>query len=176
MLLAALALTAAGCGGDDETSASATPEATTATSEDAGQSEEEGDGDSAEEREREEAAAEAAGGKECDQLAEDIDGDPEREPPSDVEVLSDAHVYKSEGPFGKTMRYYAAVDGTSEDLPSRRDDAQDTLVQHQGYTSLSTDEEGGAEAEAHLKGDEHTVDIQVAPLCEGRIRIRYTVQ
>jgi hypothetical protein len=84
-------------------------------------------------------------------------------------------VYKSEGPFGKTVRFYAVLDGTPDDLAPRRDDAQNELVQNQSYQSLSTDQEEGAEAEAHLKGPEHTVDIQVAPLCEGKIRIRYTV-
>ena len=88
---------------------------------------------------------------------------------------ADAHVYKSEGPFGKTERFYAVLDGTPEDLASSRDDAQKELVDNQGFKSLSTDQEEGAEAEAHLKGDKHTVDIQVAPLCEGKIRIRYTV-
>jgi len=39
---------------------------------------------------------------------------------------------------------------------------------------LATDQEEGAEAEAHLSG-EHTVDIQVINLCAGKLRIRYTV-
>ena len=93
-----------------------------------------------------------------------------------MEVLSYSHLYKSEGPFGKTERFYAVLDGTPEDLPSRRDDASNELVQNWGFASLSTDQEEGAEAEAHLKGAKHTVDVQVAPLCKGKIRIRYTVQ
>jgi hypothetical protein len=173
LLLAVLALVVAGCGGDDEPSAQSTPTAT--ATETAAAETDAGDGDSEAEREREEQEAESAGGKDCAE-AGDLDGDPERKPPADVTVPDYAHVYKSEGPFGKTERFYAVLDGTPEDLASRRDDAQNELVQNSGYESLSTDQEEGAEAEAHLKGAEHTVDIQVAPLCEGKIRIRYTVQ
>jgi hypothetical protein len=82
-------------------------------------------------------------------------------------------VYESEGPFGKTVRYFAVTDGESDQLPAKRDDASDILVEN-GYKLLSKDEEAGAEAEAHLSG-KHTVDIQVINLCEGKLRIRYTV-
>ena len=104
-----------------------------------------------------------------------LTGEPKRRPPAALELPAGAHVYLSEGPFGKTERFYAELDGTPEDLASRRDDAQNELVQNWGFASLSTDQEEGSEAEAHLKGEKHTVDIQVAPLCEGKIRIRYTV-
>jgi len=156
LLLVVLALLVAGCGGDDETTAQSTP---TAAATEAQTAEPEG--------------SEEAGGKDC---AGDLDGEPKLKPPVDLAVPAYAHIYKSEGPFGKTERFYAVLEGTPEDLASRRDDAQNELVQNQGYASLSTDQEEGAEAEAHLKGDKHTVDIQVAPLCEGKIRIRYTVQ
>ena len=63
-----------------------------------------------------------------------------------------------------------------EDLASRRDDVQNELVQNWGFASLSTDQEEGSEAEAHLKGAKHTIDVQVVPLCKGKLRIRYTVQ
>ncbi|WP_157592722.1 hypothetical protein [Solirubrobacter soli] len=181
LLFAVLTLLVAGCGGDDEKTASATPAATetpasTSTPESEAETEEaEGeDGDSEAEREREEQEAEGASSKDCAE-AGDLDGDPKVKPPADLSVPAYAHVYKSEGPFGKTTRFYAVLDGTPDDLASRRDDAQNELVQNQSYQSLSTDQEEGAEAEAHLKGPEHTVDIQVAPLCEGKIRIRYTV-
>jgi hypothetical protein len=174
LLFAVLALLVAGCGGGDDKTAASTPAATeTATT--APESEASGeDGDSEAEREREEREAESAGGKDCAE-AGDLDAEPKVKPPADLAVPAYAHVYKSEGPFGKTTRFYAVLDGTPDDLASRRDDAQNELVQNQSYQSLSTDQEEGAEAEAHLKGPEHTVDIQVAPLCEGKIRIRYTV-
>jgi hypothetical protein len=166
-------LLVAGCGDDDEKTASSTP-AATATAAQTTEPESEEDGDSEAEREREEQEAEGANSKDCAE-AGDLDGDPKVKPPADLAVPAYAHVYKSEGPFGKTTRFYAVLDGTPDDLASRRDDAQNELVQNQSYQSLSTDQEEGAEAEAHLKGPEHTVDIQVAPLCEGKIRIRYTV-
>jgi hypothetical protein len=177
LLSAVLALLVAGCGGDDEPTAKdsgatastqdadATPEADAA--------EEERDGDSEAEREREEQEAEAAGGKDCAD-AGDLDGDPEKAPPPTLAVPADAHLYESEGPFGKTERFFAVLDGTPEDLPKARDEAS-TALTDKGFESLSTDEEEGAEAEAHLKGKDSTIDIQVAPLCEGKIRIRYTV-
>jgi hypothetical protein len=183
LLFSVLALVAAGCGGDDETTAQSTPAATAAATDtpaatetpEAEDGDGDGDGDSEAEREREEQDAENAGGKECSE-AGDLDGDPKLKVPSDLSVPTYAHVYKSEGPFGKTERFYAVLDGTPDDLASRRDDAQNELVQNSGYASLSTDQEEGSEAEAHLKGPKHTVDIQVAPLCDGKIRIRYTVQ
>jgi hypothetical protein len=173
LVFAVLALLVAGCGDDEKTADSSAPAATATEAQT--EPEEAEDGDSEEEREREEREAEEAGGTDCAE-AGDLDADAERKPPSDMEVLSSAHLYKSEGPFGKTERFYAALDGTPEDLASRRDDAQNELVEKFGFASLSTDQEEGAEAEAHLKGDKHTVDIQVTPLCEGKLRIRYTVQ
>ena len=110
--------------------------------------------------------------KACDQVG-DIDGEPKAKLPADVPLPGDWHVYESEGPFGKTTRYFAVTDGGPDDLPQRRDDASDILVEN-GYKLLSKDQEEGAEAEAHLNG-KHTVDIQVISLCEGKLRIRYTV-
>jgi hypothetical protein len=174
LVFAVLALLVAGCGGDEKTadSSAATPTATATATE--AQSEPT-DGDSAEERAREGEEAGKAGGTDCAE-AGDLGADAKRKPPSDMDVLSYAHLYKSEGPFGKTERFYAVLDGTPEELASRRDDAQNELVQNFHFASLSTDQEEGTEAEAHLKGEKHTVDIQVTPLCEGKLRIRYTVQ
>jgi hypothetical protein len=180
LLFAVLAFLVAGCGGDDEPTASSSGAQATATQEaestpDADQGEEEGgDGDSEEEREREEQEAQEAGGKDCGE-AGDLDASPKLDPPADLKVPADAHIYESEGPFGKTERFFAVLDGTPEDLASARDEAQKELVDGSGYSSLSTDQEEGAEAEAHLKGTDNTIDIQVAPLCDGKIRIRYTV-
>jgi hypothetical protein len=174
-VFAVLELLVAGCGVDEKSAdGSGAAPAATATQE-AQTTPEAEDGDSEAEREREEREVEAAGGKDCAE-AGDLDGEPKRKPPADMEVLSYAHLYKSEGPFGKTERFYAVLDGTPEELASRRDDAQNELVQSWGFESLSTDQEEGAEAEAHLKGAKHTVDVQVTPLCEGKLRIRYTVQ
>ena len=167
-----------GAAGDDETTASDTQATATQEAESAPEAEEGEeageDGDSEAEREREEQEAAEAGGKECAD-AGDLDGEPKLDPPADLKVPADAHLYESEGPFGKTERFFAVLDGTPENLASARDEAQKELVDGSGYESLSTDEEEGVEAEAHLKGSDKMIDIQVAPLCEGKIRIRYTV-
>jgi ABC-type Fe3+-hydroxamate transport system substrate-binding protein len=167
LLFAALALAFAGCGGDDN-DASSSEEPTAAATETATQ-----DGEDGEEREREEAEAREAGGKDCSTVG-DIDGEPSKQPPEDVVVLQGAHVYESEGPFGKTERFLAVVDGQAADLPARRDEAAQAL-EGVGFKTLSTDQEENTEAEAHMQGDKHTVDIQVISLCEGKLRIRYTV-
>jgi hypothetical protein len=175
VVLAVLALAVAGCGGDDDESPAPPAEQTQSTPEAEQPSAEEHDGESEEEREREERQAGEVSSKACSEIEDDLDGKPENAPPKDLSVPEYAHVYKSEGPFGKTERFYAVLDGTAEELASRRDDAQNYLVQNSQYASLSTDEEDGFEAEAHLERDESTVDIQVTPLCEGKLRIRYTV-
>jgi hypothetical protein len=199
LLFAVLALAVAACGDDETTTGSsgAEPNATaTATQDaDAGQAGEEGEqgdqgeegeegeegeqgeegeeGESEEEREKEEQEAREAGSKACSEVG-DIDGEPKNQPPDDVAVLQGAHLYESEGPFGKTERFFASVDGEPADLPKIRDDAK-TQLEGVGFKTLSTDEEENTEAEAHMQGDEHTVDIQVIALCEGKLRIRYTV-
>src|SRR5262245_39854514 len=180
-VLVALAMLVAGCGSDENESgpsgAGSTATETAGSQEQSGEQEgdkgEEGDkGKSEEEREREEQEAKGAADKPCDE-AGDLDGTPKQAVPADLPLPGDAHVYESEGPFGKTVRYFAVVDGESDQLPAKRDDASDILVEN-GYKLLSKDEEAGAEAEAHLSG-KHTVDIQVINLCEGKLRIRYTV-
>ena len=169
-VLVALAMLAAGCGSDENESGQSGAQATETATQDADAAGE--DGDSEEEREKEEQEAKGAADKNCDE-AGDLDGSPKQAVPADLPLPGDAHVYESEGPFGKTVRYMAVVDGESDQLPAKRDDASDILVEN-GYKLLSKDEEAGAEAEAHLSG-KHTVDIQVINLCEGKLRIRYTV-
>jgi hypothetical protein len=168
LLSVVLALGFAACGDDETTSPTSGSEGAqpTATQDaDAGESEEE--------REREEAEAREAGAKECSEVG-DIDGEPKNQPPSDVAILDGAKVYESEGPFGKTERFFAAIDGEPSELPAKRDAAAKAL-EEAGYSIRATDEEESTEAEAHLDGNGKTVDIQVITLCEGKLRIRYTV-
>jgi hypothetical protein len=155
LLPAVLALAVAGCGGGDGKPA-ATPTASAASTPTP-------------------AASPKVAGKDCGQ-AGDLAGEPERQPPADIGVLSYAHLYKSEGRPGKTQRFYAVLDGTRDELASRRDDVQNELVQNWGFASVSTDQNDGVEATAHLKGEKHTVDIRVTMLCDGKIGIRYTVK
>jgi hypothetical protein len=175
----ALAMFVAGCGSDEDeggqsgAQATATEAATQDADADAGQDADAGeDGDSEQEKEKEAEEAKGAGEKSCDSVG-DLDGTPKEAVPADLPLPGDAKVYSSEGPFGKTVRYFAVTDGDAEQLPAKRDDASDILVEN-GYKLLSKDQEEGAEAEAHLSG-KHTVDIQVINLCEGKLRIRYTV-
>jgi hypothetical protein len=170
MVLAAFALPVAGCGGNDEQQASgpaaaptATATETATTGADAGTDPDNG-ADAGEEA--------GAADKSCSDVGE-LNGDPKTAPPSDVAFPGDAHVYQSEGPFGRTTRYFAAIDGVPDDLEAKRDDASDLLVEN-GYKLLSKDQEEGAEAEAHLSG-KHKVDVQVITLCEGKLRLRYTI-
>jgi hypothetical protein len=163
-ILVALAMLVAGCGSEDEGGQSGAQATATEAATQGGETEAE--------RDKEEEEAKGAAGKSCDE-AGDLEGSPKQEVPADLPLPGDAHVYESEGPFGKTVRYFAAIDGEADQLPAKRDDASDILVEN-GYTLLSKDEEAGAEAEAHLSG-KHTVDIQVINLCEGKLRIRYTV-
>jgi hypothetical protein len=105
--------------------------------------------------------------------AGDIDGKPKTAPPSNLQVVSGAKVYKSVGPIGKTTQFFAARDADPDDLVQQRDQVADALVEG-GYKLLNTDQEEGSEAEAHLSGP-HAVDVQVVYLCKGKVRIRYTV-
>ncbi len=176
-MLVALAMLAAGCGSDEneggQTGAQSTATETAPQDADAGEEAENAEeGETEEEREKEEQEAKGAADKPCDEVG-DLDGSPKQEIPADVPLPGDTKVYESEGPFGKTVRYLAVTDGDAEQLPQKRDDASDILVEN-GYKLLSKDQEEGAEAEAHLSG-KHTVDIQVIALCEGKLRIRYTV-
>jgi hypothetical protein len=182
-VLVALSMLVAGCGSDENESGqsgaqanateAATQDADAGGGEDADADADKGeDGDSEEEREKEEEEAKGAATKSCDEVG-DLDGTPKQAIPADVPLPGDTKVYESEGPFGKTTRYLAVTDGDAEQLPAKRDDASDILVEN-GYKLLSKDQEEGAEAEAHLSG-KHTVDIQVIALCEGKLRVRYTV-
>lgn len=86
-----------------------------------------------------------------------------------------AHLYLSEGPFGKTERFYAVVDGAESELEAKRDVAAHALV-GSGYKLLRKDAEPPIEAEAHVEGEGgQLISVQVATLCEGKLRLRYTV-
>ena len=172
LVAAALAAALAGCGSENKTETAATPTQTgtptetpaateTAESEDSDQGEDE-DADKGEE--------EGGAKRDCDEVG-DLKGKPKHKLP--VPRVAGARVYESQGPFGKTTRYFAVAKGGPEDLPKLRDKV-DAKLKAAGYKVLATDQEEGAEAEGHLSGP-HTVDIQVINLCKGKLRIRYTV-
>ena len=113
------------------------------------------------------------GGAEPRACSPAITGEPERRPPAGMGLPAGAHLYLSEGPFGKTERFYAVVDGQEDELVAKRDIAADALV-GSGYKLLSKDDEAPIEAEAHVEG-ERMISVQVTALCEGKLRLRYTV-
>lgn len=102
-----------------------------------------------------------------------IGGEPERRPPSGMALPEGAHLYLSEGPFGKTERFYAVLDGRENELVAKRDVAADALV-GAGYRLLRKDDEAPIEAEAHVDGAQ-MISVQVTELCAGKLRLRYTV-
>ena len=103
-----------------------------------------------------------------------LTGAPERQPPRELALPAGAHVYASEGPFGKTERFFAVVEGRPEDLLTPRDTAADALVAG-GFKLLTKDAEPPIEAEAHLTLDDRLVSVQVTSLCAGKLRLRYTL-
>ena len=71
---------------------------------------------------------------------------------------------------GKTQFWFAAVDGSQDQLASLRD-AYDSTLTGKGYTIDHTDQEAGAEAEAEFSGP-HEGTTQFIPLCTGKVRVR----
>lgn len=174
LVAAALAVVLAGCGSDNKTESAATPTQTatptaTETSEADQQDKAKGEG----EDEDADKGEEAGGAKrDCDEIG-DLEDKPKHKLPRSIPLVAGARVYESQGPFGKTTRYFAVAKGGPEDLPKVRDKV-DAKLKAAGYKVLATDQEEGAEAEGHLSGP-HTVDIQVINLCKGKLRVRYTV-
>jgi hypothetical protein len=119
-------------------------------------------------------AAGCGGGEGPRPCSSALTGRPERQPPQELSVPDGAHVYASEGPFGKTERFYATVAGEPKDLLTPRDAAADALVAG-GFKLLTKDAEPPIEAEAHLTLDDRLVSVQVTSLCAGKLRLRYTL-
>jgi hypothetical protein len=115
------------------------------------------------------------GGAEPRACSPAIAGEPKREPPAELALPAGAHVYLSEGPFGRTERFYAVLDGREDELEAKRDLAAQALA-NAGYKLLRKDAEPPVEAEAHAEGaDGQLISVQVAPQCAGKLRLRYTV-
>ncbi|GIH46748.1 hypothetical protein ACIBK1_08585 [Microbispora rosea] len=117
-------------------------------------------------------AAPAGNGIPCSQ-AGDLSGTPERKPPADLPLPPGGQLYMSKGPFGKTELFFVAKDADPTNLDGVRDEAADVLAKA-GYKIERKDQEEGSEAEAHLSGP-HEVAIQVIQLCEGKVRVKYTL-
>lgn len=74
---------------------------------------------------------------------------------------------------GKTQFWFAAVDGTPDQLVSLRD-AYNTTLTGKGYKIEGHDQEPGAEAEAEFSGV-HEGTTQFIPLCSGKVRVRIKI-
>jgi hypothetical protein len=167
VVAAALTFVIAGCGGDDNQTA-ATPTATSTPTTTAPTPTATEDADKDKDKDEEAGGAK----KDCDDVG-DLDAKPKHKLPGSVPLVAGARVYESQGPFGKTTRYFAVAKGDADALPEWRDKV-DAKLKAAGYKVLDTDQEEAAEAEGHLSGP-HTVDVQVISLCKDRVRIRYTV-
>ena len=119
------------------------------------------------------AVAGCGGGGSARACSPALTGEPKRQPPPELAFPAGAHVYVSEGPFGKTERFYAVVDGVVGDLETMRDTATQALLDA-GYKLLTKDAEPPIEAEGHVQG-KYMVSVQVTELCDGKLRLRYTV-
>jgi hypothetical protein len=95
------------------------------------------------------------------------EGEPAKAPPGELAILAGAKVYASEG----ANRFLAVIDGTAT---TDTRDAAARALEEAGFSLRSTGEEKDA-AVAQLEGPDKTVEIQVAPLCAGKLRIAYTV-
>ena len=71
---------------------------------------------------------------------------------------------------GKTQFWFAAIDGSPDQLESLRDAYNSTLT-GKGYTIKGHDQEHGAEAETEFSGP-HEGTTQFIPLCSGKVRVR----
>ena len=131
------------------------------------------EGETEEEREREEQEAREAGGKDARRSATSTASRSTSRRRRDV--LDGANVYESEGPFGKTERFFAAVDGDAGETARDARRRAERTRQKSGYKILATDEEENTEAEAHLEGTSKPSTSRSITLCEGKLRIRYTV-
>jgi hypothetical protein len=168
VVAAALTCFVAGCGSEDNSTGTAgTPTATSTPTATATETADKGEG---EDEDKDKGEEERGAKKDCDEVG-DLDRKPKHKLP--VPRVAGARVYESQGPFGKTTRYFAVAKGDPESLPEWRDKV-DAKLKAAGYKVLDTDQEEGAEAEGHLTGP-HTVDVQVISLCKGKVRIRYTV-
>jgi hypothetical protein len=166
LVAAALTAVVAGCGSDNKQESAATPTRTGTPTETATPTE------SAESEDKDKGEEEGGAKRDCDEVGH-LNAKPKHKLPGSVPLVTGARVYESQGPFGKTTRYFAVAKGGPEDLPKVRDKV-DAKLKAAGYKVLAADQEEGAEAEGHLSGP-HTVDIQVINLCKGKLRIRYTV-
>jgi hypothetical protein len=74
---------------------------------------------------------------------------------------------------GKTQVWFAAVNGSADQLASLRD-SYDTQLTGKGYSIEGTDQEAGAEADSEFKGP-HEGTTNFRPLCSGKVVLRLKI-
>ena len=72
---------------------------------------------------------------------------------------------------GSTQFWFATVPGSSNTIVDVRDGIKKTLA-GTGYVEIAQDQELGAEADYYFAG-RYIGSVQVRPLCDGRLRVRY---
>jgi hypothetical protein len=88
--------------------------------------------------------------------------------PSDVpSPAGTVYDYSSQG---KTQVWFAAIDGSPEQLAALRD-SYDSQLTGKGYKIGGTDAENGAEAESEFSGP-HDGTTNFRPLCSGKVVLR----
>jgi hypothetical protein len=85
-----------------------------------------------------------------------------------VPVRTHAYQYIVDGP---TEFWFTTVPGSSNTIVDLRNEIKGELVKA-GYVQIAQDQELGAEADFYFAG-QYVGSVQVRPLCEGRIRVRY---
>ena len=95
-------------------------------------------------------AAGCGGGGPARALPARADGEPERRRRGSWRCPPAPHVYASEGPFGKTERFYAVVDGAARRPADAARHGRRRARWPAGFKLLTKDAEPPVEAEAHL--------------------------
>lgn len=76
--------------------------------------------------------------------------------------------------IAKTSVVYASTAGSRDDLVRIRDEVSSRL-EGAGYRRTGSDQEPGFEADATLQRGDVEDTVNVRPLCDGRVVIRYTL-
>jgi hypothetical protein len=114
--------------------------------------------------------AKEATGKSCDGLLKSADASAAL--PGTVPAGVDGATFYEKSAQGKTTQYFAYVPGT--DIVGTRDKIK-AAFEAKNVTVKDTDQEAGAEAELEFEVGSDEGTVQVIPLCQDTLRIRYRV-
>jgi hypothetical protein len=120
--------------------------------------------------EKDKEKAKAAATKSCDGLLKPADAAAAL--PSTIPAGITGATFYEVQTTGATKRYFAYVSGTNE-VTTR--DAIKTAYQAASVEVTGTDQEPGVEADLEFKAGADEGSVQVIPLCQGTLRLRYRV-